>query len=326
MRKRLGAAVLVVGVGVAGWLTLPSLTARMRGADAFVRAEIAQDHWKAHGFVELVPAVRLPTTHRDDGDIHVWVKLPDGAVIRSADTPSGPTLDFPAGTAADRVEHFGDHVTDVRGTVLTKDGEQFHVFVPRTPEAHSKLVGWSWRRGDDDSQANVTHELVTFLKNAPLPSTGRAAQGESLMDVRLDRYAFNNQCARCHVHEKPESANATDLVRRRTDRDGFFVPLSVLSDEGPLERHRERDLNLRDPFITLVCTSGKATIVEELGRRHARCPDGDTVRARLDVRAALAANDAHAHAVCNARRYLHAHMDEASRARFAAAFSVCGIP
>lgn len=319
MRARIGAAVLVVGC-VAAWLTF-SLTTRTRSAEAFVRAEIRQDHWKRHGFVEMVPPVRLPTTRSDDGDIHVWLKLPDGARVATADTPQGPTLDFPPGTTADRVELIGDVVSDVRGTTLLPDGEEFHVYVPRAFDIASPLAGFSWRRGDTTSHALVTDELIALLRESPLPP----GVPEDARAGRLTRYRNNNACARCHLHDKRETADARDLVHRRTDHDGFFVPLSVLFDDGIVERHRPRDPNLKDPFVTLRCARGEVTVMEQGAAREARCQNGEAVRARLDVRAALAAGDAHADAVCNARRYLRAHMDDAGRARFAEAFSVCGL-
>ena len=86
-------------------------------------------------------------------------------------------------------------------------------------------------------------------------------------------------------------------------------------------------MNTSDPFIALECPDGRAPILDEndFGARRYRCPDGKVPVGTLDMRAALARNDAHALAVCASRKYLFERMtDDATRA-FADAFAECHI-
>lgn len=332
MRQRAAAPFVVPFVlgMIAGAALCALVVSMMRGGFSgspqhvdVLRREIAQDHWQTHGFVQMVPPIRLPTTRDADGDIKVWLKIPDTGVISARVSDTGRKIDFPAGTVADRVETVGDVVADVRGTTLLEDGERFHVFVPGAASAQSPLTGWDWPRGDPASEARATDELIAFLASAPLldiPRDRARARAQRAVDYRR-----NNECARCHFPDKPETHDSDDLVHRGTDDDGFYVPLSVLSDEGVLERHRPRDGNLDDRFTTLRCASGPVRVVERDGNRRPRCDDGSAVLGRFDTAAALAVGDPHAKAVCASRRALHAHMDANARALFADAFRVCGM-
>ena len=98
-------------------------------------------------------------------------------------------------------------------------------------------------------------------------------------------------------------------------------------DTVPLERHRARDMNVGDPFLTFSCPTGPApTLVQAPGGARAyRCPQGGSPSATLDVRRALAESDARTVALCRSRAYLRDHMDEPARTLFAPSFLACGL-
>ena len=299
-----GAVYLLQGARGAG----PGVTS-LRIADA--------DTWAKHGFVPMTPPVRLPTDRDRRDRIVVWLKVGDGTITAR----DARTLAFPAGTVADRVETVGDALVDVRGTRLVADGELFHVYVAED-EAPSPLVGWEWRRGDAGAEERATQALVAQLRQTKRKMRGEPAPSPEQQQQSLASYAKNNACANCHVHDKPLIPSG-NVVHRPTDDDGFFVPLSVLSDSAPLERHRPWEANAGDPYLAITCESGDARLVDRGDTRHYACAGDEIPRATLDMKRALADGDAHARDVCAARRYLAAHMDEATRALYAAPLREC---
>jgi hypothetical protein len=122
----------------------------------------------------------------------------------------------------------------------------------------------------------------------------------------------------------------TSTVYTYEDNGAMFpnAPVGVEPDEAPLETHRARDMNEGDPFIHIACGDGTEASLAAgpRRRRHYICADGSVPRGRTDLRAALAAKDAHAKAVCASRAYLAAHMDDDGREAFAESLRECAPP
>ncbi len=315
------AAGAVLGFSVA-LMFLDRADARPQRAVARVRIDHPADHWSRRGYARMVPPVRLPTDAAESDRIAVWLKVPERGRVTVRTVDGRPRLRFPPGTEADRVESFGDAVIDVRGTTLAAGGAIFHVLVPTAASTAAPLAGVRWRSGDDDAQRVATGLLA-----------GRLRRTRTLQDARVNKrvlieeYKRNNACARCHTADKPVDLKDPHAIHRATDDDGFFVPQSVLEDAVPVETHRPRDVNAGDPFLSFECPGGRAATLfdDGFGARAWRCDDGAVPVGVLDVKAALAARDAHAAAVCASRRYLWEHMDDRARAAFARAFLECGI-
>lgn len=196
-------------------------------------------HWPGAGFVEMVPEIRLPTSRDGLDRITIWLRVPADRRIdvrRLADGRVVPS--YPVGTVADRVELVepaddrDDHlwqVSDVRGTTLDDDGEEFHCLRPEG----DRLTGYTWRRGDARAEQLAADRLFAA---AP----------------RLKRLAH---CEGCHDHDRREHTALVDAgPRRATDDAGFYGVLSVLSDTAPLEDHRPRDLEGDDRFVAITRT------------------------------------------------------------------------
>src|SRR5690606_38351491 len=72
-----------------------------------LRIDAPLEHHAREGFVLLVPPVHLPSSSPDRDQVETWVKLPEGARIALLwDEAGRPSLGFPPGTLADRVEWF----------------------------------------------------------------------------------------------------------------------------------------------------------------------------------------------------------------------------
>jgi hypothetical protein len=255
-------------------------------------------HWSTAAFVELVPSVRLPTSLDERDHIRVFLSLPDGARV-------GSDLRVPPGTVADRVEYDGERAIDVRGTRFTADGERFHVYRPDGEQ----LAGWEWRRGDKRQQRLATERLSALVER-----TG---------PEMAERFRRLNQCPGCHNAGQAAARIVGPGPQRATDGSGLYHLRAVLDSSAPVEHHRPRDLNAADPFIAVRCGDAPARLVENGRARRFECADATPPVGHLDVRAALAAGDAHAEAVCRARAYLSEHMDEVTRAAFAASLAEC---
>jgi hypothetical protein len=276
-------------------------------------------HWIDGGFVEMVPAIRLPTTPSGNDRITSWLRIPDGERIGVRRLKDGrPVLTYPSGTIADRIElrepatgPEGVHawnIIDVRGTRIDGDAERFHCL---QPTGDGTLVGFAWDRSDGDAERAAADQLVDLVAHAPPASQARGpSEGADARTARLERLRRLTHCEPCHVHGRRERTQISEGgPHRSTDGAGFYSMLAALADEGPLEDHRPRDLNAGDPFITLT-----------------RPGRGAVPRARLDVARALATGRDHERAVCKSRRYLFDHMDDDARRAFADAFAACGLP
>jgi hypothetical protein len=237
------------------------------------------------------------------------------------------------------------NVIDVRGTQIDGDAERFHCL---QPVGDGTLAGFAWPRGDADAERAAADQLVDLVASAqPMHNAagklhskrnshvehaadrmvdsqpGNAANGNTdrtldrqpsgnadARTARLERLRRLTHCEPCHVHGRRERTQISEGgPHRATDGAGFYSILAVLTDEGPLEDHRPRDLNAGDPFIAM-----------------ARPSRGAVPRARLDLPRALATNRDHERAVCRSRQYLFDHMNDDARRAFAEAFAACGIP
>jgi len=285
------------------------------------------------GYAEMVPSLRLPTTHDATDIIRVYLRVPPGRTIsaRYLEAQGRYTLLFPPGTRADRVEYLRyrhedgelrETPVDVRGTLIGARGEQrFHTLRPVSGKPFAPLLGWSWPANDMAARREATDRLVALAARVGTPLDAPPLSGDQLRALQ-----HLNDCAKCHLanHRRAVSIDDAPLPRRETDAAGFYVPLTALHSEVAVAATRPRDLNAADPFVEIRCGEQPARLVQDGDWIWYRCPDGDVPVGRRNIRAALAARDDYTAAVCRSRRYLHDHMDAAARAAFAAAFEECG--
>jgi hypothetical protein len=313
-RLRLGSLALLLAAGAACRDGPPPGVTELRIDDP-------AGHHVREGFVQLVPPVHLPSSSPDLDQVEIWVRLPEGALVELSEDEAGrPTLEFPAGTLADRVEWHGEgearRIVDIRGTRIEADGAQtFYVYRPTAPDPRAPLFGLEWSREDPAAQRAATDHLVAKVAALPpVVDMPKARRAKVLEGVR-----GRNQCAGCHGLSRPENEapHQHGLVDRGTDVSGFFTPRTVLWDEVPLEAYGAHDRSWSDPAIEVRCADRPVT---ESGRR---CPDGSIARGRLrwDV-AAPEARRLH-DAVCESRRWIAAHMNDESRAKLASVWASC---
>lgn len=278
--------------------------------------------WVSEGYHPLAPPVQLPAVG-EDGDVVVWVHVPDGARLDRV----GGRLTWPPGSAADRVERrvrdgtLG--VVDVRGTRLDDQGRAHdHLLRPFRDAAGEHLVGVSWPAGDPEAKSRALDWLEARL--APVPPLSerseayRARWGESLRRKAA--------CRRCHVPGRPDARTLGEhgAVARGTDAAGWFTPRTLGADTAPLEAYGAGDPNLADPHVSVACPGGDAPAPDGDDGRPT-CRDGAIPRASYDVRAALAAGDARARAVCASRSWLAQRMTDGLREAWSPALAACGI-
>ncbi|HET6583758.1 MAG TPA: hypothetical protein VFG69_09925, partial [Nannocystaceae bacterium] len=284
------------------------------------------DHWE--DYVELVPAVRLPTSLDQQDRIQVFVRLPEGGKIRVdwLGTQDRHTVRLPVGASIDRVESWRYHepsgevretVVDVRGLRMTSDGPRYHVLRPASGAPRAPLLGWSWPADDPAAHAEATDRLETFLRGRPAPVMKRELDEHEIASV-----VANNACEACHRRDLAEDEGREAAPRRASDHDGGFALLMVLARQMPISSARPLDLNHRDPFVQLSCRDG--TRLVSLSPMP-RCRDGESAVATRDVAAGLASGDAYTHRVCESRQFLWDHMDAHAREAFADSFRECGL-
>jgi hypothetical protein len=294
---------------------------------AVTRITIAEprDYWAREGFVEMVPAIRLPSSTAEAEDVAIWLRLPADAVIETqwSEAREGWVLVFPPGTVADRVEQRGRGakrgVVDVRGTTITADGQQLHTLRRAGSEADAPLFGYAWPRADPEAHARATARLLAVLEGLP-PATRMTDEARTRY---LDGVARKNQCTRCHSYARPDNGREQEhgLVNRGTDGSGFFTPQTVFADAIVLERYGGHDPNLDDPAVAITCPDGRpATRHSEGTRKRAACADQAVAIARLDDQAV---EPARLERICRARRYLFDHLDDQGKQVFAAALLPC---
>ncbi|MCB9535974.1 MAG: hypothetical protein H6704_06880 [Myxococcales bacterium] len=312
-----------------GWVVIGLLAA----PPTPLRVEHPAAYWTANGFVPLAPPVHLPEGLAGRTRTVVWLKLPPDAVVRTArDARGRPSLRFPPGTVADRVESWRPRpdapyrVADVRGTRIAADGAQiFRAMRPERPGVGAALFGFEWRRDDAAAGEAVVEAVQAALRRGagsawPLPPARREAAAA--------RYRRLADCGGCHTPDRPDSARARTAsgVRRGTDGSGFYVPRTVLADAAPLEAYRPYDPNADDPCVRVRCGVADASRwARPNGAVGFRCADGSAPRGTLDLACAERAARPHAAAVCASRRVLYDHLDAAGRRAYAPAFRACGL-
>jgi hypothetical protein len=296
-------------------------------------------YWQQAGFVEMVPPVRLPTDKRIHEYIRVWLRIPAGEKIAVKWLPGQKrfTLKFPPGTVADRIDG-GEHakqamftvdgIADVRGATIAADGRTWwHVYEPVPGESSKWLHGFAWLRSGavgDDLAADSLIRL--YYPGAPAKANKEMAEFRRL-----------NQCGACHMPDRPVPTTTTGndlsfpttssgMSVPETDADGFYQPITVLTDSMTLVNIRPWDLNVDDRYITVWCGKVRATLTTK-GSDYRRylCPDHGVPVGRLDMATALAHGDRHALEVCAARKYLYQHMSARDRKDFVDAFAECSI-
>lgn len=292
-------------------------------------------YWPQHGFVEMVPPVRLPTDKSIHEYIMVWLRIPAGEKISTQWLPDQKryTLKFPPGTVADRVDG-GEHqkeamftvngIADVRGARIDANGRTWwHVYEPVPGQSPNWLKGFEWLRTDKHNDNVAADSLIKlYYPGTPIKATQEMATFRKL-----------NQCGACHQLNRPIPTTVTrtsfgfsSLALPETDADGFFQPITVLTDTMTMVNIRPWDLNAGDPYITVWCGEHKAKLTVK-GDSYGRytCPDHRVPVGKLDMTAALRNKDAHALKVCASRSYLYEHMTAKGRKDFARYFEECSI-
>lgn len=279
------------------------------------------NYWPDAGFVDMVGPTRLPTEKSIQDHIAVWVRLPEKGVIKVTWLPDQKryTLLFPPGTVADRVESMKNAkqamltingIQDVRGARIGADGQTwFHDYEPVPGTPGKWLKGFEWLRSGgpvgDDLAADSLIKL--FYPGAPAKAK-----------VEIAQYRRLNQCGACHVVNRPAptstEATSSDNPRPRlllsmTDADGFYQPITVMTDTMVVRNHRPWGLNADDPYITVMCGDQRIAAITNDGARYYVCADGKVPTGTLDMASALQHKDPHAFKVCKARNYLYEHMD-----------------
>jgi hypothetical protein len=296
-------------------------------------------YWQQSGFVEMVPPVRLPTDKGIHEYIQVWLRIPAGEKVAVRWLPGQKryTLAFPPGTVADRIDG-GEHakqamftvdgIADVRGATIAADGKTWwHVYEPVPGESSGWLHGFAWLRSGPAGDDLAADSLIKLY----YPGAPARAKEEMAEFRRL------NQCSACHMPDRPVPTATTDndlsfpttrsgLSVPETDADGFYQPITVLTDSMTLVNIRPWDLNVDDPYITIWCGKARARLATK-GNDYRRylCPGNAVPVGKLDMAAALAHEDPHALAVCASRKYLYAHITAGDRKDFASGFAECSI-
>ena len=288
------------------------------------------DYWRNAGFVDMVGPVRLPTDKATGDHIAVWLRIPRGKkiTIEWLADQKRYIVKFPPGTVADRVESAkSEHdamgvihgISDVRGARIGADGEMwFHDYEPVPGEPIKWLTGYEWLRADSVGDNLAADRLIKlFYPGAPAKARNEMAEFRRL-----------NQCGACHQINRPVPVTATkdgDYFSE-TDADGFYQPITVLTDTMTLENSRPWDLNPGDPYITVWCGKKKAQLTtEDHSYRGYACPGHGVPTGKLDIVRALRHRDPHALKVCAARKYLYEHMTEDARKALAHGFAECSI-
>jgi hypothetical protein len=296
-------------------LVVPMLFA----ADPVLQLPNRTTYWEESGFHRMDAPLRLPSDADLSDTIEVWLKLPETGRVSvqwvAEPGETRPSLVYPRGTVADRVEFFRDSegVADVRGARIDEAGRAiFHVLeVPRGGNP-DWLRGYEWARADDAADMLAADKLVALLYSGASPS-------------EKESFRAANHCSACHAVNLPRPAKMDPRLRHRSDAYGFFQPTAVIEKLMTVRINRSWDTNFEDPFISVRCGPVLAEPWFQSGARGYRCADGSVPLGELDFGSALSAGDEHAAQVCAAREYLHQHMDDAARAAYAESFQVCGI-
>jgi hypothetical protein len=339
-RWLVGIVVIAVALGVVGaWgrrKKPPHPPPRLPARE--VTLEGPESYWSREGYVLMDAPVRPPTSEDGRERIVVYLKLPAGGVVTShaVEAESRVSLEYPAGTVADRVEYVGSgpidtlpqadwRVMDVRGTSFRAAGEEFHVYRAPKDARSSALLGVAWPRGDAEAQEEATSALVGLVEDDRIFSP-RFVEGHARFTTEL---RFLNDCGGCHVHDRAPRLreDAPPAPNRGADSSGLFQVPTVLSDRAPLETYRPRNANADDPFVRFVCgASEEPAIVDKGGLGHVTCAGGEVPEGVLDLGTAIRLSDAHALRVCASRRSLFEHLDEEGKTAYRSAMAECDLP
>ncbi len=280
----------------------------------------------------LVPPVRLPVQKGDRSRTRIWVELPRGGLIDSANTFDsngelvGPLeLVFPTGTILERVEevaHAGSwRVADVRGSTLTVEGQRFHLLRPDDTSSEPMLWGYTWPALSVDLDRWVHGAIADGLADGR--GLGAMAPPRRLEIAEGVRERGN--CMRCHQASRSEDLDPKSIVHRGTDASGFHVPRSIFSGDSALERYRAHDPNAPNEFLRADCDGVPARVVDRGGARRWTCDDGRVPVAYFDVATAYRAGDTHAREVCAGRRKLAQHMTDRALKAVARSLAECDL-
>jgi hypothetical protein len=288
------------------------------------------NYWRNAGFVDMVGPVRLPTDQATGDQIAVWLRIPrqEWISVQWLDRQKRYTIKFPPGTVADRVESAkNEHdamlvihgVSDVRGARIGADGKTwFHDYEPVPGEPIKWLSGYEWLRSDPVVDNLAADKLLKlFYPGAPAKAKKEMAEFRRL-----------NQCGACHQANRPVPVTARNdgFSVPETDADGFFQPITVLTDTMTLVNIRPWDSNAGDPYITVWCRSTRAQLTsKDHSYRRYTCRDHGVPTGKLEIVRASRDGDPHALKVCAARKYLYEHMSEDGRKAFAHGFAECSI-
>lgn len=312
-------------------------TPKAEWPEGALRIERPDQWWAASGFVSLTPPVHLPGGTKGRSMTRIWLKIPEGAQIRTVEGPQGLTLAYPEGTVADRVEYWRPspeaayRVADVRGARVEAGGAQtYRVFRPSAPADDAPLFGFEWPRGDEATKAQIHAEIYAAMDRGvgfARPTSAKARRRGKRV------YAARSGCAGCHSAHRPDLTEGPSPinVNRGTDAAGFFTPKTLLVDHAPLEGYRPDDPNAADPCVSARCPDGgEATVTRSEAGARITCPGAAVPQGRLDLACALSSADpdvrAHGESLCAGRAYLYDHLDARGRAAFSEAFAACGRP
>ncbi|MCB9680194.1 MAG: Ig-like domain-containing protein [Alphaproteobacteria bacterium] len=306
---------LLVGCGGGAVVERPLPDAPAGAAFGVVHVDAPSTFWPRSGFTPMVPPVPLPSAVAGQDTVEVWVRVPADARLAVVDGPDGPTLRWPAGAAADRVEWRGTgegrHVVDVRGTILDADGVAWdHLYRPAGVGPEAPLLGVRWPASDVGVRAAAVAWLGDALADRP-PMAPASTEAKARWRESLERKAV---CTSCHVPLRPANARpgAHGLVDRGTDANGWFTPATLLADDVPMETYSQ-DRSAAVSAVSVRCGSEAA---HQGVRGTWACPDGSTPIGHLDLAAAWTSDPDHAAAVCAGRRWLADHLDETGLSRW----------
>jgi hypothetical protein len=275
----------------------PSWPEGVTRLDEVAPANDATEHWRAQGFVPLVPPVPLPTSADGRMRIEVWARVPEGARL---EVGSRGEPVFPPGSELVRLEIFRTRpaagpdawvLADARGTRLLPSGLQ--VYSLRRPARLAPLSPWVGAEWPADSHR--------FLSEGVLGGFQRAL---GLDHGALQRLRTQNQCPHCH---QPQLERGPPPIRRGTDRHGFYVPATLLADEVPLERYRDREPH--GDGLVVQCSDGREPTItsSEAGTWHHECSGGAVPVGRVRVTEATGALREHLAAHCESAAWLARH-------------------
>ncbi len=278
----------------------------------------------------MVPPVRLTEDKSIDEKIMVWLRIPAGQKVQVQwlANENRYTLRFPPQTVTDRIDGGENQkqamftvngITDVRGARVGADGSTlWHVYEPVPGKSSGWLSGYEWLRTGPVGDNLAADRLIKLY----YPGAPAKAKQEMAVFRRL------NQCGACHQPDRPVPTTAASDgdSTPETDADGFYQPITVLTDTMTLVNDRPWDLNVGDPSITVWCGTHRAKLTTrgDMCRRYT-CPNQLVPIGKLDMAAALEHRDPHALNVCAARKYLYEHMTDQGRKAFGRGFRECSI-